>query len=288
MATINSIRKQLESAKNRAESFRTKIDMYETRLNNAIEKAIKVTGNNNITVDNFNEVLSRDNWELRYKIGNALDYRNENIRNLTRENLNIQNLAEQIGRMEFAAKEKEMANAPLKAALVEAMADFRTVWFERMNNWYSNHYDEIRAKYDDAKEIRNRIDSINRKYFIHYSDIRRHARIYNNMQIRRQNAIEIIVDDANRMDKDEYMVKINEMLVKDWNNGIELLTEKCKGFGVDAKNVKTSNPDMTAKGFSVIITDGTNRVIDARVIWAAEYSDIVTPHTRYIVTERRK
>ena len=43
---------------------------------------------------------------------------------------------------------------------------------------------------------------------------------------------------------------------------------------------------MTAKGFEVVIRDGKPRVIHARVIWAAEYSDIVEPHIRYIVTER--
>lgn len=61
---------------------------------------------------------------------------------------------------------------------------------------------------------------------------------------------------------------------------------KCKTFGVDENKVVARHPNVTGKGFTVILTDGKDREIDARVIWAAEYSEFVCPHTRYIVTER--
>ena len=79
---------------------------------------------------------------------------------------------------------------------------------------------------------------------------------------------------------------MKEELEKSWEQGIVKLTKKCQGFGVDESKVSTCAPEMTAKGFEVIIRDGKPRVIHARVIWAAEYSDIVEPHIRYIVTER--
>ena len=41
-----------------------------------------------------------------------------------------------------------------------------------------------------------------------------------------------------------------------------------------------------AIGFETYIEDGQPRFIHARVIWAAEYSDFVQPHIRYLVTER--
>ena len=46
--------------------------------------------------------------------------------------------------------------------------------------------------------------------------------------------------------------------------------------------------ESDAKGFSAIITDGTNRIVDVRVIWAAEFSSYVASHIRYIATQRTK
>ena len=287
MATINSIRKQIETANKRIESFRNKIEMYGTRLEKAIESAKKATGINDITAENYDEKL-RNNWEWNCKVGNNVGYLSDNKRYLAREIRNVENLTAELSRMEKAAADKESATAPLKAALIETMADFRTVWFERMNDWYSNHYDDMRSKLNGARNRYNRIRTILDNYFYSYKTIREHSKMYYSLKEAKSADAEVISDKANRMGKPEYMAYINENLVKEWNNGIDKLADKCKGFGVDESKVKATNPEMTGKGFAVILTDGTNRVIDARVIWAAEYSYIVTPHTRYIVTERRK
>lgn len=287
MATINQIRKQIESANNRIDSFRSKVEMYEGRIASAISKATKATGIQGITVENYDQVLGRDNWEYSYKIGNAIGYRNDNQKWLAREIRNIEGLKAELAKMEQAAADKEQATAPLKAALTVAMVDFRKVWFDRMNEWYSEHYDFVTSKYEESKAIRERINKIERTYFYSYCDIRRHSSIYYKMEAKRTAAIEVITDDANRMEKSEYMAKMNEMLAKQWENGIDKLADKCRTFGVDESKVETSAPRVTSKGFEVTLKDGKNRIIDARVIWAAEYSDIVTPHTRYIVTERR-
>lgn len=287
MATINSIRKQIETANKRIENFNAKIAMYETRTNNAIAKAIKVTGITNITVENFREILNTlDNWEWKCKIANAVDYKKENEKYLAREIRNVEGLTAELAKMEQAAAAKEQAAAPLKAALVVAMSNFKPVWFGRMNNWYSNHYDFMRRALVPAQARREKARKIENRLWAQY-------RWYEHRGIRQmittiiRNCNEIICDDANRMNKPEYMAMINEMLEKTWAAGIDKLTDKCRTFGVDESKIKANYPDVTEKGFSVILTDGKTRVIDARVIWAAEYSEIVTPHTRYIVTERR-
>lgn len=288
MATINSIKKQIETATKRIESFNGKIAMYETRANNAIAKAIKATGIANINAENYHEILNtRDNWDWDYKIGSNFNYKAENEKNLAREVRNLESLTAELAKMEQAASEKETANASLKAALNDAMVDFKKVWFERMTNWYSKNYDRMRAALPKAIETRDKANRIKREYFWSWSSHLNHSRMYKIIENKEQAANEIIYDDANRMEKPEYMAMVNEMLINDWNAGIDKLTDKCRTFGVDETKVKANHPSMTEKGFEVVLTDGTNRIIYARVIWAAEYSDIVTPHTRYIVTERR-
>lgn len=288
MATINSIKKQIETATKRIESFNGKIAMYETRANNAIAKAIKATEIANINAENYHEILNtRDNWDWDYKIGSNFKYKAENEKNLAREIRNLESLTAELAKMEQAANEKETANAPLKAALNDAMVDFKKVWFERMTNWYSKNYDRMRAALPKAIETRDKANRIKREYFWSWLSRCNHSRMYKIIENKEQAAKEIIYDDANRMEKPEYMAMVNEMLINDWNAGIDKLTDKCHTFGVDETKVKANHPSMTEKGFEVILTDGTNRIVYARVIWAAEYSDIVTPHTRYIVTERR-
>lgn len=289
MATINSIKKSIETATKRIESINGKIAMYESRANNAIAKAVKATGIATINAANYNEILNNhEDFEHYYRISSNLDYKAENERNLTREIRNLESLKAELAKMEQAANDKENANAPLKAALNAAMEDFKKVWFERMANWYSNRYDTMRAMLPTAVATKEKANRIDREYFGYNWTMRlRHSRIYKVVENKRQVAAEIIMDEANRMNKPRYMAMVDERLNNDWNAGIEKLTDKCRSFGVNESKVRADNPAMTEKGFAVVITDGTNRIIEARVIWAAEYSDIVTPHTRYIVTERR-
>jgi hypothetical protein len=84
------------------------------------------------------------------------------------------------------------------------------------------------------------------------------------------------------------MAKMKQETIRSWNAGINLLTDKCHKFGLDEQAINVQQPSMTSKGFSAIITDGKQRYIDVRVIWAAEYSVLVTPHIRYIATQKSK
>lgn len=288
MATINQIKKQIETATKRIELFNGKIAMYETRAINAIAKAIKATGIAGINSENYHEILNtRENWGWDYKISSNYEYKAENEKNLAREVRNLESLNAELAKLEQVANEKETANAPLRAALVEALAEFKPVWFARMNDWYSRHYEMMRKALPVATERRNKARRIENEYFHTYSVVRRHSALYTRLENMIKSCNETIMDDANRMSRAEYMKMINEQLENTWSAGIEKLTYKCKKFGVDETKVKANNPEVTEKGFEVVLTDGTNRIVYARVIWAAEYSDIVTPHTRYIVTERR-
>lgn len=56
MATINTIRKQIETATKRMESAKAKIAMYDERTANTIAKAAKATGMN-VTIDNYDKLL---------------------------------------------------------------------------------------------------------------------------------------------------------------------------------------------------------------------------------------
>ena len=88
---------------------------------------------------------------------------------------------------------------------------------------------------------------------------------------------------------DEYIDKKREELIDDWNKKILTVADKCKKFGVDVDNI-TVNINMrpiTEGSIDMWIEDGSNHRIYARMIWAAEYSDSVSAHIRFIVTQKK-
>ena len=190
--------------------------------------------------------------------------------------------------MKVAKDAYDQVTQGLAKALDLAMADFREVWFERMLGWYTSHYNYIREKLPVARDRYKRASTIMEHFtykreFICFQK----SRIYRFLTNVRKRAVEVIGDEAARMDFTAYMAKTEKELTGSWSKGIAILTEKCQKFGLDETSIRVDVPQMTSKGFSALITDGGSRVVDVRVIWAAEYSELVTPHTRYIATQRR-
>lgn len=304
MATIPQLTKQIETATKRIADFERKIAMYTERRDKAIAAANKKFGLN-IKVDDIivkDETKGRYTWreyslpasvrdaigfDASFKITNACDYIHDNTKKKGFEEQNIARLKEELAALEAKAKaDADNYDNALDAALRSAMADFRVVWFERMMTWHGKHFDIIKEKTPVMKERRARVRSL-QYYFDTFRHRIPHYKIRNFLERTANICNEIISDEVNRYDnRDAYLADMKKELESSWERGIVNLTKKCQVFGVDQSKVSTCAPNMTSKGFEVIIQDGKPRVIHARIIWAAEYSDIVEPHIRYIVTER--
>lgn len=304
MATIPQITKQIETATKRIADFERKIAMYTERRDKAIAAANKKFGLN-IQVDDIivkDETKGRYTWreyslpasvrdaigfDASFKITNACDYIHDNTKKKGFEEQNIARLKEELAALEAKAKaDADNYDNALDAALRSAMADFRVVWFERMMTWHGKHFDIIQEKTPVMKERRARVRSL-QYYFDTFRHRIPHYKIRNFLERTANICNEIISDEVNRYDnRDAYLADMKKELERSWERGIVNLTKKCQVYGVDQSKVSTCAPNMTSKGFEVIIQDGKPRVIHARIIWAAEYSDIVEPHIRYIVTER--
>ena len=304
MATISQLTKQIEVANRRIADFDTKIARYTDRRDKAIAAANKKFGLN-IQVDDIivkDETRGRYTWreyslpasirdaigfDASFKITNACDYIHDNTKKKGFEESNIARLKEELAALEAKAKsEADNYDNALDAALRSAMSDFRVVWFERMMTWHGKHFDIIKEKTPVMKARRERIRRLV-QYFDRFWTSNKHRRTINFLDRQQALCNEIIADDANRYDnRDFYLADMKEELEKSWEQGIVKLTKKCQGFGIDQAKVRCTHCDMTAKGFETYIEDGQPRFIHARVIWAAEYSDFVQPHIRYLVTER--
>lgn len=301
MATIKQLDKQIETATKRIADFQRKIEMYQNRTNKACA-AVNVSIEIIIVTEHeyssgrkyyefrLPESISRTiGFEASFRITSNFDSMKENERKLEREKCLLASLNEQRENMVNDANNYEKATTGLSSALEQALSDFRILWLNKMRDWHKSHYEFIvdamplaRQRYDRA--------SFCQRYFSHSRDWSwcRKSRIMFFLENVKKSTGEILSDDAARMGFDEYMNKKERETVESWNNGIKLLTNKCSKFGFNESFIRVNHPEMTWKGFSAIITDGTNRIVDVRVIWAAEYSVLVSPHIRYIATQRTK
>ncbi len=295
MATINQIRKQVETSEKAVAKLAERVAMYNGRWNKGIAKlnkkynlelsekdfAVEVSYSYAHATLNAPEVVD---WDDKYSVERAFESANDNARRHEKETRRLEDLRAELAKMEADAARTEKENAPLEAALREAMSDFRVVWFAKMEEYFKKHFDHIREILPAVRARYNKARKISDQYGWRMRN--NHRRIYERLEDIRKSCAEIINDDAASMERPAYLAKMHDETVKIWDAGIKKLTAKCKTFGVDEEKVVARHPDVTGKGFSVILTDGKTREIDARVIWAAESSEFVCPHARYIVTER--
>lgn len=299
MATINQIRKQIETANKNIAAYEKKIATYSERLDKAVSAINKLGANFSVDQLKYNErfhdysmpetIYQKYDYMVCERIVNNANFLKDNQRRLEMEIHRRNEMAATLDKMVADEKEHEQATAGLHDALESAMAEFRIVWFEKMEKWYDEHFHFVNRVLDEKKQRRERAKNIMR-FYTHRNGYMwefrsRRARFLNNII---KNCTEIICDDAARMEYDAYMAKMKQETIRSWNAGIVLLTDKCHKFGLDEQAINVQQPSMTSKGFSAIITDGKQRYIDVRVIWAAEYSVLVTPHIRYIATQKSK
>ncbi len=73
---------------------------------------------------------------------------------------------------------------------------------------------------------------------------------------------------------------------KAYNEHLWSIAERIMDFDVDVSNLKVEYVDYDRRIFRLGVSDGSHNVY-ARSIWAAEYSEKVTPHFRFIVTDKK-
>lgn len=73
---------------------------------------------------------------------------------------------------------------------------------------------------------------------------------------------------------------------KDFDNNINLIVERIFDKELDVTNISCSSPIIDNNRINLVITDGKKRLY-CRAIIAAEFSTVMVPHVRFIVTEKK-
>lgn len=294
--TIAQITKSIASSEKMIAKYNKNIDMYLTRTNKAIAKfnaqfnasfgindLVATKGRWMHSIDVTFAGRNESNWSSCYSITDNYTSYLENKSRLDAETIRLENLRAELNRLESENAAKVAAyNTGLETALRNAMVDFRAAWMTKMMDWSRRHFQYINANKDAAQAW---VKKYHNTYFT-WTFRANHKSLFRNLDEKSANLCKIFGDDAAKMNEPEYLDMMEKQFADHFESCIKTMTEKCDGFAIDGNTIRIIRQDVLERGFEMLLTDASGIMVDARIIWCAEYSELVSPHTRYIVTKR--
>lgn len=279
MASKQHLQERIDKWNIKINGYNEKIEKYKVRLEKALKLLSKSVGEE-VTVDTY-EQYGRVDFDNYMRVSNAIDGIETNERNIRYAEREIRDIQYKLD--EVLKKEKEF-DYDLESILQDKLSEFKAQWIERMNAYYTNLWHSMKKNVQKAKILLVELEEERRT--LSYRDYHRWRELDNKIS----DCKKVIHHESMRYDTPEaYVDSKQEDIVGYFNDAIKRLVVKCYKFNIDRNNLEVSYPEVTEKGMECFIKDLTNnKVIWARMIWAAEYSDYMVPHVRYIVTERKK
>ncbi len=183
--------------------------------------------------------------------------------------LNLKRYLEEIKpeNIEKKRSDEEINNVIRNILLVE-MKPLHDNYIERITAWANKSYVSIiKTKTESAKEL----DFLPKD--VKYN-------IWKPIKNKYDRAVALL----RRFDTiDKYVAYTVESAEREYMNDVNEVTLRIRKKELDYDNIKVINVYNDPKFFELTITDG-NKSLHARSIWAAEYSEKVTAHYRFIIT----
>jgi len=213
-----------------------------------------------------------DYYDIRYK-ESTIEECKKNIRYIERdlENYRIQ-LAEKQAQAEKEANEYDNE--------MEAMLTDKLILDKQ--NFIDNAKESAKKTYEDAPEriltLERKIEEMKAQYGQFYY----RYKSYNDARDKVSNLRYIL-----RQDKQKFIEKAGQDAKDYYEASIKNMVKKLAKHTINKAAMQIKFPNAIGNGLEMIITDDRNREIYARLIWAAEYSEYVTEHLRFIITEKK-
>lgn len=190
----------------------------------------------------------------------------------------------------IAAKEEQenIINA-IKVKLFEQTQEFHDEYIQQVKDWASRNYDfQERQEEKYFPLVKSRQEQLNEIGTYSWGDIETRNKV---AAIKKElDAYKSILSKARVVTlwhKEEYISRCEKDAEEAFNHNIGVLATKINDKGIDVSKMTVERVDDDPKFFEMFITDGTTNLY-ARSIWAAEYSEKVTAHFRFIITDRKQ
>jgi len=209
---------------------------------------------------------------------------------LDRTKKRLEQLLEQAAIEDAGEQEQNNRLNPIIATLNRELDSYKNQWLHSSISSASKEFDYCLSNYDKFREEK---DSASREYYDYlnyhrrdedYKDKLRSLKVRYDESTKQFSRVSWVI--RWKSDKDGYLADTKKNLESYWESCNRRLAEKLIELSLDIDKAEFHYPRIN-NGINVIITDGKPRIIDARMIWAATYSSLVTEHIRYIVTTKK-
>lgn len=192
-----------------------------------------------------------------------------------------------------AKNEKEQILDGIILELMSQTKDFHDDFINDAKSYASRVYDnapnviktcdeKLPALREERDEI---VKTLRKEYGIRYYYRPEYTEIdkkVSNLEKKRSTAKALL-----RKSKTEFISEVEKNAEETFNRNIKSLAEKIMVKDFDFSSFKVTSISNDPKYFELLITDGKSNLY-ARSIYAAEYSDKMVPHFRFIITNKRK
>ena len=174
----------------------------------------------------------------------------------------------------------------LNKKLTAELEDFKVEFLKRVDDSAGKQYDNLP---NEIKKLENELEKIRASYEERKPNLKNwHERYRAEEPIRKQESKISHKKSILKIykTKQSFIDACHQDAEKTFRSNVDALTHRVYDKNFDIDNIKVSNVNTDPKIFKLLIDDG-NKKLYCRSILAAEFSDKMIPHFRFIMTERK-
>ena len=179
-------------------------------------------------------------------------------------------------------QEQQVIINSIKQKLIENTKEFHDEYIKRVENFANKYWDELPSKiesskksYEEAKQLYKEEQDYAKSKILKIK-MEEASRVYNSyLMISRKYS-----------SKKEYIDKCKEDAEAKFDANMTTISERLKKQDFIITDIKVIDVHNDPKFYAMCVTDGIKKVY-CRSIWAAEFSDKMIPHFRFIITNKK-
>jgi hypothetical protein len=187
-----------------------------------------------------------------------------------------------------AQLEKDNNIKSITTILINQTTDFHTEFINRADKWARlthKKMTEVYEKYSEKyNELTAQMRALGTSFVSNSPEYEAYRKLYDERAVftKAMNKARLVA----QCSLDDFIKKTIAEAEETFNKNINTLAYKISEKNIDVQMMKVSHIEDDPKLFEMLISDGKIGLY-ARSIWAAEWSEKVTPHFRFIITDRK-
>lgn len=182
----------------------------------------------------------------------------------------------------LSKQEQQTIINSIKQKLIENTKEFHDEYIKRVENFANRYWDNLpskiessKKKYEEVKQLYDKEQDYSKSKVLR-TKMEESFRTYNSY----------LIVSRKYSSKKDYVNKCKENAETKYDVNITTISERIKKQDFIITDIKVTDIHNDPKFYAMCITDGVKKVY-CRSIWAAEFSDKMVPHFRFIITNRK-